>query len=569
MSAPDANAPMTLPSDDELSQVLTPKLPAWCALSGWHFVASLGVALFFAYHSYLHLFYSDLWGHVAYGEWILQHQQLPTEEPFVALAAGVPVIATAWGGQVVLALTTRLGGHEWLSYLFTVTAWLSYLILARAFWFRTRHGGVALLGAFVAWFISWGRHSIIRPEMFGVLCFFTLIWLLARGRSEFGSSQTTDLTRSRVQNVVTLAGIGVVFAAWANLHGSAIVGVVLLGCYLLGRSVELLWRDRNWSGVLNDADWQFWFLATLLAVLGMCCNPYGIDLLVHTLLFANHPNLKDIIEWYPLKMVSLEGITVGASWVLAVVLLRHSRVPMRAGDICALAFFTWAVSTKVRMVAWYAPVSMWVLAPHLADVLAQLDFDRWRRERFPAMHERSFRWTAIVGLLAWVTICFTPPSKVILGSGKPREERQLYSKGTPLDLTRHLREHPPQGMVFGPQWWGDWLVWQGPPKMNVMVTTNAVHIVPPRVWKDYLQIANAQSSADGLLTRYRVNTVVVCKKMQPSLVRMMSANPAWEVTYEDEIGLVAVRRAAIVARESDDACSHDEPATEVAGPPAT
>lgn len=179
MSSPDTNPRLTLPNDEELSQVLTPKLPAWCALNGWHFVAVAGVALFFAYHSYLHLFYSDLWGHVAYGEWILQHQQLPTEEPFVPLAAGVPVIATAWGGQVLLALAVRTGDHEWLSHLFAITVWVSYLILARAFWFRTRHGGVALLGAFVAWCISWGRHAIIRPEIFGVLCFFTLIWLLA------------------------------------------------------------------------------------------------------------------------------------------------------------------------------------------------------------------------------------------------------------------------------------------------------------------------------------------------------------------------------------------------------
>lgn len=586
MSSTDTNANITLPTDEDIAQVLTPKLPAWCALTGWHFVASAAVALFFVYHSYLHLFYSDLWGHVAYGDWILTHKQLPTAEPFVSLATGVPVIATAWGGQVLLALTTRAGGNEWLSHLFAITVWASYLILARAFWFRTRHGGVALMAALIAWFISWGRHSIIRPEMFGVLCFFTLIWLIARrptlarsasevlsdlsdglnsghdGESVGETFDTSHLTPNpslarRASEWLTFAGIGLVFAAWANLHGSAIVGVVFLGCYLLGRSLELLWRDRDLSGFASDRDWRFWFSATLISVLGMCCNPYGIDLLVHTLLFANHPNLKDIIEWYPLKMVSLEGITVGASWVFAAVLLRHSRVTMPAGDVCVLAFFTWAVSTKVRMVAWYAPVAMWVLAPHLAEVLVRMEFDRWRRELAPVFAARSFRWTAVIGLLAWVTICFTPVSRVVLGEGKQREERQLYSKGTPLDLTRYLREHPPQGMVFGPQWWGDWLVWQGPPQMNVMVTTNAVHIVPPKVWKDYLHIANALGSTESLLTRYRINTVVVCKKMQQGFVRLISASPNWEVTYEDEVGLVAVRKTAKSAPPIEDACSHE------------
>ena len=579
MSSSETNSQLTLPDDDELSQVLVPKLPAWCALSGWHFASAVGVALFFGYYSYLHLFHSDLWGHVAYGEWILQHKRLPTEEPFVSLAAGVPVIATAWGGQVLLAAAVRAGGHEWLSHLFAITVWVSYLVLARAFWFRTRHGGVALLGAFIAWSIAWGRHAIIRPEIFGVLGFFTLIWLLARRRTEFhdvdsklaqsdlgefcsaqrpaASTSSPNLGRE-ASDWTTLVGIGVVFAAWSNLHGSAIVGVVFLGCYLLGRSVELLWRDRNCSGFATDADWHFWFLASLISVLGMCCNPYGIDLLIHTLMFANHPNLKDIIEWYPLKMVSLEGISVGASWILAAVLFRHSRVPIRAGDICVLSFFTWAVATKVRMVAWYAPVAMWVLAPHLAEVLIRLEFDRWRRDLVPVLGGRSFRWTAMIVLLAWVTVCFTPVSRTVFGSGKLRDERHLYSQGTPLELTRHLCEHPPQGLVVGPQWWGDWLVWQGPPQMQVMATTNAVHILPPRVWKDYLHIANAQGSAEALLTRYRVNTVIVCKKLQHGLMRMISSNPNWEVTYEDEVGLVAVRRTALPKAEVEDSCAHGD-----------
>ena len=118
MSSSDTNARLGLPSDQEMSEALTPKLPAWCALSGWHFVTAWGVAFFFAYHSYLHLFYSDLWGHVSYGEWILQHETLPTEDPFVPLAAGVPVIATAWGGQVLLAWVVRLVPH-----LGTVVSW--------------------------------------------------------------------------------------------------------------------------------------------------------------------------------------------------------------------------------------------------------------------------------------------------------------------------------------------------------------------------------------------------------------------------------------------------------------
>lgn len=524
---------------DEFSPVLTPKLPAAWALTGWHFVAALGVALFFMYHNYLHLFHSDLWGHVAYGEWILQHRRLPTEEPFVSLAAGVPVIATAWLGQAILALAVRFGGSEWLSHLFAVTAWVTYLVLARAYWFRGRHAGAALMGALLAWIVAWGRHAIIRPEMFGLLCFATQLWLLARCGA-VGQPACEQPTERRLW---TYLGLGVVFVAWGNLHGSAIVGIAFLGCYLAGRSVEVLWRERDFSALWRDSNWRFWLTATEVSVVGMCCNPYGIDLLIQTLLFPNHPNLKDIIEWYPLKMVSVEGIAVGASWGLLVVLLRHSRATIASGDVFALALFALAVSARVRMVAWYAPVVMWVLAPHFANVLIRMEFDRLRRELFPMLQLQSFRWTGVIGLLVWVTICFSPISQAFLG-GKARDDRRLYSKDTPLGVTQYLREHPPQGLVCGPQWWGDWLVWQGPPQMDVMVTTNSVHVVPSRVWKDYLQINNAQPATDRLLNQYRINTLVVCKRLQKGLVERLPRMPSWSIVFEDDVGIIAVRKGA-------------------------
>lgn len=524
-------------SRGELSQVLTPKLPASWALTGWHFVTAIGIALFFMYHNYLHLFHSDLWGHVAYGEWILQNHRLPAEEPFVTLAAGVPVIATAWLGQVILAFVVRLGGNEWLSHLFAITVWVTYLVLARAYWFRGRHTGAALVGALLAWFVAWGRHSIIRPEMFGLLCFAMQLWLLGRcGAFALPTGEQTQAAR-----LWTYLGLGGIFAAWANLHGSSIVGVALLGCYLAGRSVEVFWRERDVSALWRDSDWRFWLTATQISVLGMCCNPYGIDLLIHTLIFPNHPNLKDIIEWYPLKMVSVEGITVGASWALFVLLLRHSRASISVGDVFLMALLAVAVSARVRMVAWYAPVVMWVLAPHLADVLNRVEFDRLRHELFPLLQLRSFRWTGVIGLLAWVTICFSPISQAFLG-GKVRDDRHLYSKDTPLGVTKFLREHPPRGLVCGPQWWGDWLVWQGPPHLDVMVTTNSVHLVPARVWKDYLQINNAQPATDRLLNQYRVNTLVVCKRLQKGMVERLPRMPSWEIVFEDDVGIIAVRK---------------------------
>jgi hypothetical protein len=526
-----------------LADVLTPKLSAHWALDGRHLLLAAGFALLFMHHNYLPLFHSDIWGHVAYGNWILDHRALPAEEPFVSLAEGVPVVDTAWLGQVLFALAGRSGDPEGYSHLFALTVLAGSLVLMRALYLQTRSAGLAACGAWLAWALGFSRHAVIRPEAFGVLCFAALWWLVVR----------TDERRSRGLQGLNESCLGprwlpyalmpLLFGLWANLHGSFIVGFAVLGSYAAGRACEVLWKRQSATAVLNDARFRRWVILGELAVLGTLANPYGIDLLLNTVLFPSNPNLKDVLEWYPLDMASLEAVPMAVSWVLLLAVWRHSRTRVALSDVLVLAVFTLAVCLRVRMISWYTPTFVVVLSPHIAELAARL----WtsplceavRRQAEP-LFRPSFRLTLLAGLLVWLTFAFSPISRPVLG-GKARPPERLYSNDTPLGITRWLREHPPQGMVANPQWWGDWIVWDGPPGIEVMMTTNSVHVVPQRAWKDYLAIAQSQPGLSRRLHKYRANTIIVCKELQAGLERTVRAMPDWQVVYEDDIGLVAVR----------------------------
>jgi len=546
-------APVAKTPHSSIDEVLTPKLGSHWAINGWQLAIVAGFCLLFMHYNYMPLFHSDVWGHIAYGNWILDHGRLPVEEPFVVLAQGVPLVDTAWLGQVILAAAGRLGDAEWYTHLFALTMLATYLVLARTFYLQTRRAGVAIMAAALVFIVGWSRHAIIRPEIFGSLCFATLLWFVARSDG--------DRLRLRGENDAELhqrwlvwLGVPLLFALWANLHGSYIVGFAVLGCYAAGTAFEALWATRSLKGLLADRRFRRWTLLTELAVLGAMVNPYGIDLLLNTILFPSHPNLKDIIEWFPLEMVSLEGIPMGFSWVLLLVVLRHSRVRVAPTDVLLLAVFTLAVCLRVRMITWYAPVLLFVLAPHLADVVARVEdsgiFAR-QRAALSWMAQPSFRLLPIAALFVWITFAFSPISRPVLG-GKPRPPERLYSDDTPLGVTEYLREHPPQGLVANPQWWGDWLVWHGPPEMKVLMTTNSVHVVPPQVWRDYLAIANASPGLARRLDRYRINTVIVCKELQTQLEETMRRSSGWDIVFEDEVGLIAVRTPAVSDTEASD-----------------
>ncbi len=290
---------------------------------------------------------------------------------------------------------------------------------------------------------------------------------------------------------------------------------------------------------------------TELAILGTLINPYGMDLLLHTALFASNPNLKDIMEWFPLAMVSMEGVTVGCSWVVLLLLFRHSRVRVSVSDVLLLGIFTLAVCLRVRMVAWYGPVWMLVMAPHLKDV-----FDQAKAWAFPSRDVADANWAEqgssricmFSALTIWLTFAFSPVSVFVL-EGKPRSRELQYHGQTPLGITDYLRESPPEGLVANPQWWGDWLVWDGPQNLEVMMTTNSVHVVPPKVWRDYLAISGGQSHMHSLLAKYRINTIIVHKELQSDLHRVIRQSLAWKIVYEDDLGLVAVRQRTLNADE--------------------
>ena len=551
--------------------VLVPKLDERFAVTRTNMIL-IGIGcLFFMYYSYMRLFHSDFWGHVSYGQWMLENGRLPTQELFVQWAEGVPLVCTAWLSQLLLGAISRTGDVEWFSHLFAVTMLATYVTFAAAFYRQTRSWPTAVLCCLVAWFLVFSRHAVIRPEIFGSLCFAALTLMLVISdsvRTRERSSSAEPMSRN--QAIWHWAGVFGLFVLWANLHGSFIVGYALLGAYLVGRAVEVLWQKADIQDVFRDRLFQQRLIACELAVAGSVLNPYGFDLLIHTLVFPSNPNLKDVWEWYPLEMVSLEGPFMLFSWGLLLVVLRHSRARVAASDIVLLSIFVAATCLRVRMIQWYGPSLILVLAPHIQDILARLV--PWAKDRdlgdtIEWLETRSLRQTLITGLMVWVAFCFSPASRPLLG-GKPREARHVYSADTPRELTEFLRKHPPRGAIANPQWWGDWLAYDGPPGMKLLMTTNSVHVVPPRVWKEYLAIAEGEDGLERRLNHFRINTIVISKSLQAKLEQQARRLYGWAIVYNDDSGMVVTRDSQIISAveaERAQAEAEEEAATEGEG----
>ncbi|MDB5390235.1 MAG: hypothetical protein JWM11_5881, partial [Planctomycetaceae bacterium] len=509
-------------------------------------------ALFFVYLSVQPLFHTDLWGHVAYGEWILEHRALPVEDPYVEYAKGVPVIASAWLGQIVLAVAYRVGGPEGISGLFTVLVWISYVLLVSAYWWKCRQIGTAMLSMWLAFFLVWSRHATVRPEMFATFSFVVLIgvfcWLdRRRDLSETG----TVKSRSWRGELGLAMLVFVTFLFWANAHGSFLVGVLMLSCQAVGRFLEAAWTTRSVSRTITDRDFHRWLMLAEIAAIACLINPYGMDNVINALQFSKNPNLPDVLEWKHLQFFFVEGVQMCLSWVLMLFLYRVSKQPVRPAEILMLGVLTVATVFNVRMIGWYGFVFAYAMLPHLAEVIrratAWFEATIASRESLlgRTLHYRSHMISIVCLFFVWCGFALSQLGSMALG-GEARKSDRVYSKNTPRAVTDFLRRHPPAGLVFNPQWWGDWLAWNGPPGLKVFMTTNAVHLAPNRYWRDYMELATGSPNWQKEIDKYNIETMIIHKADQAKMDVEVRNLPNWKLVYEDELAAIMSRDSVLI-----------------------
>lgn len=541
------------PADPNENVILERKLDPRLALGVPHVLLLALLAGLFVLANHFPLRATDLWSHVSYGNWILDQGALPEQDPFCPLATETPLVDSAWLSQVIFAAVERAGGAEWLSNLFALTVLITFVVLAAAFQLQTGNLWAAVLGVAAVAAVGFSRLATIRPENFGALGFAVLLWLVVwigagRGREDEEDSQPAP----RFDWWLWIAVPGL-FALWANLHGSFVCGLAVLGCCFAGRGIDVLWQTRSPRRMLADRGLWSWFALGLAAGVASLLNPYGPALLWYTARFSTDPNLAGLLEWQPLVILEAGGRGFALSWVVLLFVFRFSARPVPAAHVLLLLVFSTAAVVAIRMLGWYAAVFALVVVPHLDGFLrrAGLTASPGASESSstgkstaaePALPPgRSFTATLVAVLLVWVAFALSPVSAAVFGRGERPPER-LYEASTPLGLSDYLRAQQPEEQLFNPQPWGDWIVWDGPEGIRPFVTTH-VHLVPPEVWRDYLHIAQARPGWEARLRRYGVELLVVDRRLQADLLAAAAENPRWQPVYADEQAVVFRRSA--------------------------
>lgn len=221
---------------------------------------------------------TDLFGHLMYGENILQSGSLPALNSYSYTNPDYPWVNHKWLSSLIFASIYRFSGGSGIL-IFKISIFLLIISLLNSL-IKNMHPTVHPVVRYLSLMISAGflqGGSYPRAHIFTYLFTTLLIWLLYSklNQKKFGIALFT------------------IFLFWVNLHGGVIAG---FGIFYLWILITLLQKTRKPGYSI-----LFWVLTGFLLPIVLIINPYGINLPIQ--LFTEMLTDKSVIvEWQPLPI---------------------------------------------------------------------------------------------------------------------------------------------------------------------------------------------------------------------------------------------------------------------------
>ncbi len=322
-------------------------------------------------------------------------------------------------------------------------------------------------------------------------------------------------------------------ALWANLHGSFVVGVGLLGLVTAVEGARSLSRAPT-DDALLPPEWRRLCAWSTCAILATLLNPRGIR--IYTFAFSMaHTFNGSFGEWARPLFQSPFGarfyvLNAFAAALLARVWAVTRRVPAPA-DLCAWMLLFVAAMTSARYIVWLGLAS----GPLVADALTSLVSSA---SRTPFERGGQAATRAGLGFVVAVTA-------VVLGVWWKRvlnaPHFEPYANDTPIAAVERLRaldasERPKR--LFHNEGVGSYLLWAAPEQPIFIDPHFALY--PPEQIADLIRITNLVD-LDSLVAKYRFDGMLLEEAHQATLLQHLSADPAWRAVFADATSALFVR----------------------------
>jgi hypothetical protein len=485
---------------------------------------------------------ADLWGHLRYGQHILENGGRVGADPFAYTTTGRVWNDHEYLAQMALWLAYAGAGPVGLIVLKCVLGLATAYLLYRALRLGTDDPRIwapllVLLAAGV------GRWLLFRPQLFSFLLMALFVLVLFRhlvGHDFDPDSARRGRSPDPHCGPARLWLLPILVPLWVNLHGGFLAGIGAVGLALALRVVQGLYRHgfRAKSVLVSALPLSITLAACLAATL---LNPLGWRLwpyLRTELGFSD--NRVYIQEWQPLWQVwGLWPALVPFFAVLAVLVVVGVGACRAGTRIAAIPAWVWLLScVPLTVMAFqsnrHIPVQLIWAAP-VVGLLAPV--------AKPKLWLGVTTLAGAVAVLATMPVLLDPRPRIGLGPS-------AFGATRPDRAVAFMKVNGLKGNVLTPLWWGSYLTWELYPNVRVsMDGRNVTLFGREQVAANFHVYSDERPDLDTPWAGAPDYLLVPCDTPGLGVIR---TDRRWEVLYEDAGAVVFVRtdhRALIELRD--------------------
>jgi hypothetical protein len=464
---------------------------------------------------------NDFWWHLKIGEIIYTQGSIPTTNMFAwSLDPQTPFTYGAWLGELTLFVIYKLGKLELLSFirstLILLVCWfVGYETYLRSHSWRLASLSIAFLGTMTL------NNLAVRPQIFTWMIFVAFIFVLNRFAE--GTAKPA-----------TLFSLPFLMLAWVNMHGTFILGGVLIGIFFTG---ELLRRLLDTDNTVGWQKIKWLFLVGCATGLAMLANPNGPGIVRYVAdLMTDQPSQSLIMEWQSPTPTGLQNTAFFLSILLLLAAAMYTRALFTPTEMLLTASFIWLAWTGQRYIIWYGITVL----PILGKLISGLPL------RMPSLTpSKNFLNVIIVlvmfiptlAVLPWYVNRFPFPSAYWEIVQRNSPVGPLVSTTTPVSAAEYLKTHPGD-RLFNEMGYGSYLIW-AIPDQSVFIDPR-VELYPFEQWDDYRRISDGVRYNE-LLSKYGANQIILDKQLQSQLAGLLPGDNSWRLEYEDAFAQIWLR----------------------------
>ncbi len=471
----------------------------------------------------------DSWWHLAEGRYIVQERIIPESNIFRFTTPAEKTLNHEWLSQVLFYTLYRVGGIPALQFFFIALMVATFLLLLFLYldreWYLT---APSIL--FLALLASSERFAI-RPHLLTFFLATLFLFILIRYKEQRGRNLLWLLPFLQI--------------LWVNLHGGFIIGLILLGAFVVGEGIEKWVGSRDVGPVIRGNRYQHLVLVSFSALVLCVVNPHSFSLFTRLYRELGNEVFKaGFLEWnapFALQVPFFPDVIyqykIFLVLSLASFLLNIRRC--RLTDLClyiplfALSLFSF------RFIALFVLLTAPSVICNINTVLQTFTI------RFKETRERNFFRLQIGAALLLLFFIFVAAWDVVSDNYYIRN-RSLARFGIGIsdlafssEAVHFLQTLNPPAQLFHTLDLGGYVLWHLYPQ-KVFIDTISVD---PSFFQEYSMVMTYPQLWEIYSQKYKINTVLLTHfwPQAKGLLSFLAQHPEWTLIYFDDRAAVFLR----------------------------